>query len=123
MGSDFHSPSDAMLCCLPSVGNSDQSGSQEKLLVDGQGLSGCSPRDSGCYESSENLENGNVHTGNCRCAFLHQPLGSFLDSCALAQDGLSSSARATPWGIMALGTSFSRITGASLRFFKRLKLS
>nr|XP_020013179.1 SAM and SH3 domain-containing protein 1 isoform X1 [Castor canadensis] len=38
--------------------NSDQSGSQEKLLVDGQGLSGCSPRDSGCYESSENLENG-----------------------------------------------------------------
>ncbi|XP_040584113.1 SAM and SH3 domain-containing protein 1 isoform X3 [Mesocricetus auratus] len=38
--------------------NSDQSGSQEKLLVDNQGLSGCSPRDSGCYESSENLENG-----------------------------------------------------------------
>ncbi|XP_006872119.1 PREDICTED: SAM and SH3 domain-containing protein 1 [Chrysochloris asiatica] len=38
--------------------NSDQSGSQEKLLVDGQGLSGCSPRDSGCYESSENLEHG-----------------------------------------------------------------
>ncbi|NP_001333435.1 SAM and SH3 domain-containing protein 1 isoform 3 [Homo sapiens] len=38
--------------------NSDQSGSQEKLLVDSQGLSGCSPRDSGCYESSENLENG-----------------------------------------------------------------
>ncbi|KAJ6660151.1 hypothetical protein lerEdw1_018078 [Lerista edwardsae] len=37
--------------------NSDQSGSQEKLLMDGQGLSGCSPRDSGCYESSENLEN------------------------------------------------------------------
>nr|XP_033792469.1 SAM and SH3 domain-containing protein 1 isoform X2 [Geotrypetes seraphini] len=38
--------------------NSDHSGSQEKLLVDGQGLSGCSPRDSGCYESTENLENG-----------------------------------------------------------------
>ncbi|XP_006760216.1 PREDICTED: SAM and SH3 domain-containing protein 1 isoform X2 [Myotis davidii] len=38
--------------------NSDQSGSQEKLLVDSQALSGCSPRDSGCYESSENLENG-----------------------------------------------------------------
>ncbi|XP_059970643.1 SAM and SH3 domain-containing protein 1 isoform X4 [Mesoplodon densirostris] len=38
--------------------NSDQFGSQEKLLVDSQGLSGCSPRDSGCYESSENLENG-----------------------------------------------------------------
>nr|XP_056709031.1 SAM and SH3 domain-containing protein 1 isoform X2 [Euleptes europaea] len=37
--------------------NSDHSGSQEKLLTDGQGLSGCSPRDSGCYESSENLEN------------------------------------------------------------------
>ncbi|XP_054135578.1 SAM and SH3 domain-containing protein 1-like isoform X4 [Melozone crissalis] len=38
--------------------NSDQSGSQEKLLIEGPGLSGCSPRDSGCYESSENLENG-----------------------------------------------------------------
>ncbi|XP_038194541.1 SAM and SH3 domain-containing protein 1 isoform X2 [Arvicola amphibius] len=38
--------------------NSDQSGSQEKLLVDSRGLSGCSPRDSGCYESSEHLENG-----------------------------------------------------------------
>ncbi|XP_075410526.1 SAM and SH3 domain-containing protein 1 isoform X3 [Tenrec ecaudatus] len=38
--------------------NSDQSGSQEKLLVDSQGLSGCSPRDSGCFESSENLAHG-----------------------------------------------------------------
>ncbi|XP_048210216.1 SAM and SH3 domain-containing protein 1 isoform X1 [Perognathus longimembris pacificus] len=38
--------------------NSDHSGSQEKLLVDSQGLSGCSPRDSGCYEGSENLDNG-----------------------------------------------------------------
>ncbi|XP_061327487.1 SAM and SH3 domain-containing protein 1-like isoform X4 [Pezoporus flaviventris] len=38
--------------------NSDQSGSQEKLLIEGQGLTGCSPRDSGCYESNENLENG-----------------------------------------------------------------
>ncbi|XP_026360789.2 SAM and SH3 domain-containing protein 1 isoform X6 [Ursus arctos] len=38
--------------------NSDQSGSQEKLLMDSPGLSGCSPRDSGCYESSENLEHG-----------------------------------------------------------------
>lgn len=38
--------------------NSDQSGSQEKLLANSQGLSGRSPRDSGCYESSENLENG-----------------------------------------------------------------
>uniref|UniRef100_A0A8C6V482 SAM and SH3 domain-containing protein 1 n=1 Tax=Naja naja TaxID=35670 RepID=A0A8C6V482_NAJNA len=40
--------------------NSDQSGSQEKLLVDGQDLSGCSPRDSGCYESSEHLENAKI---------------------------------------------------------------
>uniref|UniRef100_F6QHR2 SAM and SH3 domain containing 1 n=1 Tax=Monodelphis domestica TaxID=13616 RepID=F6QHR2_MONDO len=40
--------------------NSDQSGSQEKLLIDSQGLSGRSPRDSGCYEGSENLENGNT---------------------------------------------------------------
>ncbi|XP_068925819.1 SAM and SH3 domain-containing protein 1 isoform X1 [Petaurus breviceps papuanus] len=38
--------------------NSDQSGSQEKLLIDSQGLSGCSPRDSGCYEGSESLDNG-----------------------------------------------------------------
>ncbi|KAF3700935.1 SAM and SH3 domain-containing protein 1 [Channa argus] len=35
-----------------------QSGSQEKLLLDEHGLMGDSPRDSGCYESSENLENG-----------------------------------------------------------------
>lgn len=35
------------------------SGSQEKLLSDGRGLVGDSPRDSGCYESNENLENGN----------------------------------------------------------------
>ncbi|XP_039980553.1 SAM and SH3 domain-containing protein 1a isoform X4 [Xiphias gladius] len=34
------------------------SGSQEKLLSEGQGLVGDSPRDSGCYESNENLENG-----------------------------------------------------------------
>nr|XP_061785738.1 SAM and SH3 domain-containing protein 1-like isoform X2 [Nerophis lumbriciformis] len=33
-------------------------GSQEKLLSDGGGLVGDSPRDSGCYESNENLENG-----------------------------------------------------------------
>ena len=33
------------------------SGSQEKLLS--EGLVGDSPRDSGCYESNENLENGN----------------------------------------------------------------
>ncbi|XP_015203652.2 SAM and SH3 domain-containing protein 1 isoform X8 [Lepisosteus oculatus] len=37
---------------------SAHSGSQEKLLSDGQGLMRDSPRDSGCYESSENLENG-----------------------------------------------------------------
>ncbi|KAM9496784.1 SAM and SH3 domain-containing protein 1a isoform 2-T2 [Clarias gariepinus] len=34
------------------------SGSQEKLLCEGRGLAASSPRDSGCYESSENLENG-----------------------------------------------------------------
>ncbi|XP_058163609.1 SAM and SH3 domain-containing protein 1 isoform X2 [Dasypus novemcinctus] len=39
-------------------GSSDHSGSQEKLLADGQGLRGGSPRDSGCYESSENLDSG-----------------------------------------------------------------
>ncbi|CAB1331267.1 unnamed protein product, partial [Coregonus sp. 'balchen'] len=33
-------------------------GSQEKLLLDRQGPLGDSPRDSGCYESNENLENG-----------------------------------------------------------------
>ncbi|KAM9797955.1 SAM and SH3 domain-containing protein 1-like isoform 3-T3 [Neosynchiropus ocellatus] len=34
------------------------SGSQEKLLSEGRGVVGDSPRDSGCYESNENLENG-----------------------------------------------------------------
>ncbi|XP_060770058.1 SAM and SH3 domain-containing protein 1a isoform X2 [Neoarius graeffei] len=34
------------------------SGSQEKLFCEGRGLATNSPRDSGCYESSENLENG-----------------------------------------------------------------
>ncbi|XP_072535206.1 SAM and SH3 domain-containing protein 1a isoform X2 [Salminus brasiliensis] len=34
------------------------SGSQEKLLCEGRGIVGDSPRDSGCYESNENLENG-----------------------------------------------------------------
>ncbi|XP_045063511.1 SAM and SH3 domain-containing protein 1-like isoform X2 [Coregonus clupeaformis] len=33
-------------------------GSQEKLLLDRRGPLGDSPRDSGCYESNENLENG-----------------------------------------------------------------
>ncbi|XP_034714551.1 SAM and SH3 domain-containing protein 1 isoform X2 [Etheostoma cragini] len=37
---------------------SQSGGSQEKLLLDSRGLTGNSPRDSGCYESSENLENG-----------------------------------------------------------------
>ncbi|XP_057208031.1 SAM and SH3 domain-containing protein 1a isoform X3 [Triplophysa rosa] len=34
------------------------SGSQEKLPCEGRGLMADSPRDSGCYESNENLENG-----------------------------------------------------------------
>ncbi|XP_076999541.1 SAM and SH3 domain-containing protein 1 isoform X2 [Tamandua tetradactyla] len=38
--------------------NSDQSGSQEKLLMDSQGLNRCSPRDSGCYEGSEPPDSG-----------------------------------------------------------------
>ncbi|KAF7666921.1 hypothetical protein LDENG_00087390 [Lucifuga dentata] len=37
---------------------SQSGGSQEKLLLDLHGLMGDSPRDSGCYESNENLENG-----------------------------------------------------------------
>ncbi|KAM7376220.1 hypothetical protein PAMP_005963 [Pampus punctatissimus] len=39
--------------------SSQTGGSQEKLLLDRRGLMGDSPRDSGCYESNENLENGN----------------------------------------------------------------
>ncbi|XP_069016691.1 SAM and SH3 domain-containing protein 1 isoform X1 [Embiotoca jacksoni] len=39
--------------------SSQSGGSQEKLLQERRGLLGDSPRDSGCYESSENLENGN----------------------------------------------------------------
>uniref|UniRef100_A0A8D3ATW5 Sterile alpha motif domain-containing protein 5 n=1 Tax=Scophthalmus maximus TaxID=52904 RepID=A0A8D3ATW5_SCOMX len=38
--------------------SSQSGGSQEKLLLDRRGLLGDSPRDSGCYESNENLENG-----------------------------------------------------------------
>lgn len=54
----------AVLCVCVCAGSSDPergglSGSQEKLLSDGRGLVGDSPRDSGCYESNENLENGN----------------------------------------------------------------
>uniref|UniRef100_A0A3Q3KG24 Sterile alpha motif domain-containing protein 5 n=1 Tax=Monopterus albus TaxID=43700 RepID=A0A3Q3KG24_MONAL len=37
---------------------SSQSGSQEKLLLDRCSLLDDSPRDSGCYEGNENLENG-----------------------------------------------------------------
>lgn len=37
---------------------SQSGGSQEKLLLDRRGLLGDSPRDSGCYESNENLDNG-----------------------------------------------------------------
>lgn len=37
---------------------SGMSGSQEKLLLEGRSIVGDSPRDSGCYESNENLENG-----------------------------------------------------------------
>lgn len=48
--------------------NSDQSGSQEKLLIDSQTLRGCSPRDSGCYESSENLENGKTRKIGLPCS-------------------------------------------------------
>ncbi|XP_041828352.1 SAM and SH3 domain-containing protein 1 isoform X2 [Melanotaenia boesemani] len=38
--------------------SSQSGGSQEKLLLDRRGVLGDSPRDSGCYESNENLENG-----------------------------------------------------------------
>ncbi|XP_026157161.1 SAM and SH3 domain-containing protein 1 isoform X2 [Mastacembelus armatus] len=38
--------------------SSQSGGSQEKLLLERHGLIGHSPRDSGCYESNENLENG-----------------------------------------------------------------
>lgn len=51
-----------MLCIAGSSDperSSQSGGSQEKLLLDRRGLMGDSPRDSGCYESNENLENGN----------------------------------------------------------------
>ncbi|XP_051711236.2 SAM and SH3 domain-containing protein 1 isoform X4 [Oryctolagus cuniculus] len=65
--------------------NSDQSGSQEKLLVDSQGLPGCSPRDSGCYESSENLENGKTRKSG------------LLPVKPAAEAGLKAFSR-SPWG-------------------------
>lgn len=52
----------AVLCIAGSSDperSSQSGGSQEKLLLDRRGLMGDSPRDSGCYESNENLENGN----------------------------------------------------------------
>lgn len=76
----FSFPLQSHAMCSSSLGNSDQSGSQEKLLVDSQGLSGCSPRDSGCYESSENLENGTVSTDNHSCMSYASLLGHFLVS-------------------------------------------
>ena len=51
--------------CVYPAGSSDpergeaSGDSQEKLLLDRRGLLGDSPRDSGCYEGNENLENGN----------------------------------------------------------------
>ncbi|XP_045699990.1 SAM and SH3 domain-containing protein 1 isoform X3 [Phyllostomus hastatus] len=65
--------------------NSDQSGSQERLLVDSQGLSGCSPRDSGCYESSENLENGKTRKTGLLSA--KSPAESSLKSFGRSQPG------------------------------------
>lgn len=66
--------------------------------MDSPGLSGCSPRDSGCYESSENLEHGNGHTDNYECAFISKPLGSFMT--------LSSSAREMLLGLLVIGRIF-----------------
>ncbi|KAM8947613.1 SAM and SH3 domain-containing protein 1 isoform 4-T4 [Pelodytes ibericus] len=40
--------------------NSDHSGSQEKLLTEGESTSGCSPRDSGCYEGSKSRKTSPV---------------------------------------------------------------
>ncbi|TWW68847.1 SAM and SH3 domain-containing protein 1 [Takifugu flavidus] len=57
------------------------SGSQEKLLSEGRGLVGDSPRDSGCYESNENLENvhpqsrsNHPHTSTSTPTFSQLPL-------------------------------------------------
>ncbi|XP_030644395.1 SAM and SH3 domain-containing protein 1 [Chanos chanos] len=44
--------------------NGSSGDSQEKLLSGGHGPPGDSPRDSGCYESSENLENGRGKKGS-----------------------------------------------------------
>nr|XP_029132979.1 SAM and SH3 domain-containing protein 1 isoform X4 [Labrus bergylta] len=70
------------------------SGSQEKLLSEGRGLVGDSPRDSGCYESNENLENGkSKKTSRCSrsSAGLQSPdyptLPMTLSTEALQQNG------------------------------------
>ncbi|XP_026173901.1 SAM and SH3 domain-containing protein 1a isoform X2 [Mastacembelus armatus] len=70
------------------------SGSQEKLLSEGRGLVGDSPRDSGCYESNENLENGKsrkVSRSNRSSAGLQSPdyptLPMTLSTEALQQNG------------------------------------
>ncbi|KAL4661046.1 SAM and SH3 domain-containing protein 1 [Arapaima gigas] len=48
--------------------HSSHSGSQKKLLSEERTAKGESPRDSGCYESSENLQHGKVRMapGSCR---------------------------------------------------------
>lgn len=50
-----------MLCTTGSSDpeRSSQSGGSQEKLLGLHGLTGDSPRDSGCYESNENLENGN----------------------------------------------------------------
>lgn len=52
-----------VVMCLAGSSDPERSGqsggSQEKLLLERRVLTGDSPRDSGCYESNENLENGN----------------------------------------------------------------
>uniref|UniRef100_A0AAY4EDR2 SAM and SH3 domain containing 1a n=1 Tax=Denticeps clupeoides TaxID=299321 RepID=A0AAY4EDR2_9TELE len=59
--------------------HSTLSGSQEKLLGEGRGLMGDSPRDSGCYESNENLQNGN-HSWSSRKTGKASLDGSVLQS-------------------------------------------
>ncbi|XP_042081864.1 SAM and SH3 domain-containing protein 1a isoform X7 [Haplochromis burtoni] len=51
---------------------SGMSGSQEKLLLEGRSIVGDSPRDSGCYESNENLENGKGRKATSHFSAGHQ---------------------------------------------------
>ncbi|XP_063350850.1 SAM and SH3 domain-containing protein 1a isoform X4 [Pelmatolapia mariae] len=51
---------------------SGMSGSQEKLLLEGRSIVGDSPRDSGCYESNENLENGKSRKATSHFSAGHQ---------------------------------------------------